>query len=177
MSALIDLTGQRFGRLLVIRRAKKKNKCRHTAFLCRCDCGAEKIIFGTNLRTKSTQSCGCLQRDILKTETRENNRNWNPDTTNPHTGRNRARARYKQKRPCVVCNSPQTERHHRDGNTFNNEQGNVPFLCRRCHMIEDGRMKIPGGKLMTLVLRTWAYNQQHAHALSPGNIGTISRSL
>jgi len=163
MSALIDLTGQRFSRLLVIRRSKKKTyRGREAAFLCRCDCGAEKIIIGTKLRNKITQSCGCFRRDILKAQTGEKNRAWKPDTTNPQTGRGRARARYKQKEPCVVCNSPDAERHHRDGNALNNEPSNVPFLCRRCHMIEDGRIKIPGGseKLMALVLRTWAYNQR-----------------
>ena len=162
MSALIDLTGQRFGRLLVIKRSKKKTYSREAAFLCRCDCGAEKIIIGTSLRNKITQSCGCLRRDIQKAETRENNRNWKRDATNPSTGRNRARARYKQKEPCVVCNSLDAERHHRDGNTLNNEPSNVPFLCRRCHMIEHGRIKIPRGseKLMAFVLKTWAYNQR-----------------
>ena len=32
------------------------------------------------------------------------------------------------------------ERHHIDGNTANNKPGNIAFLCRRCHMREDGRL-------------------------------------
>lgn len=32
------------------------------------------------------------------------------------------------------------ERHHRDGDTANNEAANIAFLCRRCHMEIDGRL-------------------------------------
>jgi len=156
MSALIDLTGQRFGRLLVIRRSKRKTRRKgtHAAFLCRCDCGAERIVVGKDLRNKNMQSCGCLKRDLLKTETRENSRAWKPDATNPSTGRNRARARYKEQEPCVVCNSPHTERHHRDRDTLNNEASNVPFLCHRCHMIEHSRMRKITKDFVQLRLRT-----------------------
>jgi hypothetical protein len=57
MPALVDLTDQRFGRLLVIRR--DQNIGPHAAWLCRCDCGAEKRIIGASLRHGSSQSCGC----------------------------------------------------------------------------------------------------------------------
>nr|DAE82971.1 MAG TPA: Very-short-patch-repair endonuclease [Caudoviricetes sp.] len=33
-------------------------------YRCKCDCGNETIVDGGNLRTKNTQSCGCLQREI-----------------------------------------------------------------------------------------------------------------
>jgi len=32
-------------------------------YLCRCQCGVEKIITGTNLRRGNTKSCGCLRRE------------------------------------------------------------------------------------------------------------------
>ena len=54
----IDLTGQRFGRLLVIREAGRKNG--HVAWLCKCDCGNEVVINGAYLRNGKSQSCGCL---------------------------------------------------------------------------------------------------------------------
>jgi len=45
---LVDLSGQRFGRLLVIRKADrpkyKKTKSHYAYWLCKCDCGNEKII-------------------------------------------------------------------------------------------------------------------------------------
>lgn len=56
-----DLTGQRFGSLVVLSRAEKpKNvKSPGSYFLCQCDCGTQKIIMGKSLRKGKTISCGC----------------------------------------------------------------------------------------------------------------------
>lgn len=62
-SRFIDYTGQRFGRLLVIREAAKKGT--ETAFLCRCDCGTVKDVRGKNLR-QGTESCGCLNMGAIR---------------------------------------------------------------------------------------------------------------
>jgi hypothetical protein len=60
-----DLSGQRFGRLTVLRRHVKVR--RGWYWLCRCDCGAEKAILRANLTGGSrTTSCGCLVKDILQ---------------------------------------------------------------------------------------------------------------
>ena len=61
---LIDLTGQRFGRLTVIERAGSIHG--HVAWLCRCDCGNTLTVPSDKLRSRNTQSCGCLQSDIMK---------------------------------------------------------------------------------------------------------------
>lgn len=55
---LIDLTGKRFGRLVVIRRLDKNY------WLCKCDCGNQKEILGSNLRTGHSTSCGCYQKEV-----------------------------------------------------------------------------------------------------------------
>lgn len=62
MPAAIELTGQRFGRLVVLRRAGSD---RHGSalWLCRCDCGKEVVVRGSDLRSGNTQSCGCLNRE------------------------------------------------------------------------------------------------------------------
>ena len=62
MGAFIDLTGQRFGRLVVVRRegAYAHDNRTNAKWLCRCDCGAEKVVIGMNLRSGNTKSCGCL---------------------------------------------------------------------------------------------------------------------
>jgi hypothetical protein len=49
----IDITGNRYGKLMVIKYTEK-NK-----WLCICDCGKEKLIGGSNLRSGGTSSCGC----------------------------------------------------------------------------------------------------------------------
>lgn len=63
MPKLIDLTGQRFGRLTVIGRADTKSK--DVKWLCKCDCGNECITKGIYLRTGDTRSCGCLAKEII----------------------------------------------------------------------------------------------------------------
>lgn len=57
---LVDLTGQRCGRLFVLRRAPSREK--KTFWTCRCDCGKVYDVQANALRRGSTKSCGCLQR-------------------------------------------------------------------------------------------------------------------
>lgn len=71
MNKLIDLTGQRFGRLIVLERAENKNKDRHACWLCQCDCGNQVVVYGVSLRNKDTQSCGCLQKERTKISNRD----------------------------------------------------------------------------------------------------------
>ena len=61
----IDLTGKKFGRLIVIKRVDN-DKWRNTRWLCKCDCEVEKIVYGRSLREGDTKSCGCLQREIAR---------------------------------------------------------------------------------------------------------------
>jgi hypothetical protein len=58
----IDITGRRFGRLVVIGLAGS-TKQDLLKWECRCDCGKVTIVVGTSLRSGKTRSCGCLQRD------------------------------------------------------------------------------------------------------------------
>jgi hypothetical protein len=66
-----DLTGQRFGMLVVLRRGKTLKSSsmdsRHAGayryfWICRCDCGKQAEVVRGNLKCGSVQSCGCLQR-------------------------------------------------------------------------------------------------------------------
>lgn len=66
MSKLIDLTGQKFGRLTVVKRIEdyvQPNGNRKTRWLCKCDCGNEIGLCATTLKTGNTKSCGCLKKD------------------------------------------------------------------------------------------------------------------
>lgn len=59
MTRVADIKGQRFGRLVVLERADSRRG--EAYWLCGCDCGEPATIRGTNLRSGTTQSCGCLQ--------------------------------------------------------------------------------------------------------------------
>ena len=59
MANRIDLTGQSFGKLRVLRVANERIYGGQLAFVCLCECGAEKIVAGASLRRGATRSCGC----------------------------------------------------------------------------------------------------------------------
>lgn len=46
-----DLAGQRFGKLVVLQRSEKPAEYKHNSdyWLCRCDCGNETVVLGSNL--------------------------------------------------------------------------------------------------------------------------------
>src|SRR3990167_4998817 len=59
-----DMSGERFGRLLVLLRAyPMPGKPVH--WDCLCDCGRRCVVDGSRLRSQVTRSCGCLARDAV----------------------------------------------------------------------------------------------------------------
>lgn len=65
MGKLIDLTGKRYGRLIVLKRAKDNDCHNKPRWLCKCDCGNVLEVSGASLKSGNTKSCGCLNRDLL----------------------------------------------------------------------------------------------------------------
>lgn len=70
-----DLTGMRVGILTVIERAKEDyvspNGSKSPQWLCKCDCGNEKIVLSGNLRGGSIRSCGCISESVSEIYIRE----------------------------------------------------------------------------------------------------------
>lgn len=54
---IIDMTGKTFGKLTVLRFVDSDK--RGARWLCKCECGAEKIVLGHRLRKGDLKSCGC----------------------------------------------------------------------------------------------------------------------
>lgn len=81
-----NLTGKRFGRLIVIKQAEDyiepKRGTAHSQWLCQCDCGSTPIVVvGTSLKRRATQSCGCLAKErISKANKKYNHIEQNGDT-------------------------------------------------------------------------------------------------
>ncbi|WP_247229135.1 hypothetical protein [Streptococcus uberis] len=59
----INLMGERFGRLKVIKRTEKRAGNNEVVYICRCDCGKIIETYTSLLRQGRTRSCGCLHRD------------------------------------------------------------------------------------------------------------------
>jgi len=59
---LIDLVGNKYERLTVVSHAGIKGRRVHH-WLCKCDCGNESVVAGSNLKKGRVKSCGCLNKE------------------------------------------------------------------------------------------------------------------
>lgn len=67
LGALKNLTGQRFGRLVVVERAENYVSPKgytKAQWLCKCDCGNEIVVISNDLVRGKTKSCGCLHDEM-----------------------------------------------------------------------------------------------------------------
>lgn len=62
----IDLTGQKFGRLTVLKDSGQREKSGDVKWLCLCDCGNTVIVNVQNLKRGNNISCGCYQRELTQ---------------------------------------------------------------------------------------------------------------
>ena len=73
---IINLSNKRFGRLVVIERTNDyiSPKGRHKVqWLCQCDCGNKVVVCGDSLKNKLTQSCGCLNKEMVNQRNKKYN--------------------------------------------------------------------------------------------------------
>lgn len=63
---IINMVGEKCGRLTVLEFVGIKESNRCALWKCRCECGNETIVSGTNLRKGFTRSCGCIADEYRK---------------------------------------------------------------------------------------------------------------
>lgn len=98
----LDLTGQRFGRLVAMERQTTEDN-RHSVWLCQCDCGKTKNAILNNLRRGLTKSCGCLSSET----TALRNTTHGSSARKTKTPEYRAWSALKNR-----CNNPNNNRYH-----------------------------------------------------------------
>lgn len=107
MAKFIDLTGKRFGRLIVIKRAEdyiQTSGKRVTMWECECDCSKKTIVQGSSLRSGNTTSCGCFGKEQrLKRNTKHG--------LSPREGTRLKRIYYNMKSRCYNPNTPKYKNH------------------------------------------------------------------
>lgn len=141
----IDITGKRFGRLVVTEYSHfERGKDRKAFWKCKCDCGNEIIASASNLKAGNTSSCGCYRDEVrLQKTTRENNPMWMGGVSGLKypVGWNkklRKKIRERDNFTCVLCRTRQDGRnldvHHIDYNKNNISPTNLITLCNRCHV-------------------------------------------
>lgn len=62
---VVDITGRRFSRWLVLREFGKDRRG-NVLWLCRCDCGSIRLIATNTIRAGQSSSCGCLREDYYE---------------------------------------------------------------------------------------------------------------
>lgn len=68
---LIDITGNRYGKLVVIERADSIVPG-VTVWKCLCDCGNYTVVRGGNLKSGAVKSCGCTHHQKANTIRKQN---------------------------------------------------------------------------------------------------------
>lgn len=77
---LIDLTNQRFGRLVVIKLSEKQDSSKNAHWFCDCECGTKNIIIrGISLRRGISKSCGCYSSEQLVKNNTKHNMYYSPE--------------------------------------------------------------------------------------------------
>lgn len=70
MPKILDLTGNKYGRWTVIKKAETSKK--DIEWNCVCECGNIGVIRGSSLRSGNSKSCGCLSREMASKRFSEN---------------------------------------------------------------------------------------------------------
>jgi len=69
-----ELTGQRFGKLMVVGPSELRSKSGSIQWECQCDCGTKKLYSSYQLLRRSVVSCGCWRKERLTTHGKKHTR-------------------------------------------------------------------------------------------------------
>ena len=180
MSRFEDLTGRKFGRLIVIERDVTS---RRTKWICKCECGNIKSVQATHLKSGATTSCGCYQKEKAK----------KANTKHGYTGTS---LHHRWKAIIQRCNNPKAEKYKDYGargitvceewlkfenflewslkngysddlelDRIDNDKGYEPSNCRWCKTIINNHNRRITVKIEGLPLRDFSrkYNLLYEH--------------
>lgn len=143
-----DMVGHRNGRLVVVSYAGKTPTEQRSLWLCRCDCGGERVVQGNNLRATGTRSCGCLRREAAAARLLRDGA-WNEGKSySIQSGDKCYRTRHSWAKAALRHHGNRCERcgwdkarcdvHHRKpkANGGLHTIANAIVLCPNCHRVE-----------------------------------------
>lgn len=136
----VELQGVRFHKLLVLEKIGR-TKHSHVLWACLCNCGKKSNVTTQKLRSGNTKSCGCLKREKMAFNVGSNNGLWTGDRVGLDGLHTWVKRRLTKPTFCEECKKvPPYDLANRTGK-YLRELSDWRFLCRRCHMLSDGRMK------------------------------------
>jgi len=125
-STLRDLSGKRFGNLIVLNRSSAVGEGR-PRWRCLCDCGTEKLVMGDDLRKPKPRgivSCGCIQRSHMAAQAERCKGNLGNHRIHGASGNKRTPEYGSWAHARDRCNNPN---HH----AFKNYGGRGITFCKR----------------------------------------------
>jgi hypothetical protein len=87
-----DLTGQRFGRLLVLK-FHSRSKRGIALYLCKCDCDNEIVVYHNHLKD-GQQSCGCLAMENIVRASTTHGMSYTPEWNSYHGAKKRCNPKF-----------------------------------------------------------------------------------
>ena len=158
----IDMTGQKYGKLTVIKKAENNKKYNYM-WVCRCDCGNEKIINRGNLLAGQI-SCGCNKKERMKITQKKSPYFWLYSNLKRSSQYSRKRAyqcnityeeflEFVKVTKCHYCNDEISwHEHHpkkselscaynldRKDNNLDYTKENCVVCCKRCNFIKSDK--------------------------------------
>jgi 5-methylcytosine-specific restriction endonuclease McrA len=162
-----DLTGQKFGRLLVLELDYRKHG-KESYWKTQCDCGNIKTVCARSIRTNKVTSCGCYSKEITqiiripklveknKQQIREKHPNWNSELTDEYRKTKRdvnfskklSRKTFERDNfICQCCNKTNSvlNAHHilpyHKYENLRYDINNLITLCKSCHISYHSKYK------------------------------------
>lgn len=148
-----DLVGHRNGRLVAVALDRVRESDGRAMWLCKCDCGGEKVVQSNNLtRRNGTKSCGCLRREAAAARMLEAGK-WNEGKSYAiNSGERCYRTRHSWAKAairhygnrCEQCgwDKARCDVHHRKPKSKGGLHtiANAVVLCPNCHrLVHEGR--------------------------------------
>lgn len=147
-----DLTNQRFGRLIALRRLEDD-------WLCRCDCGVEKLINSYHLTSGAIKSCGCYRRELAYIKSKLNTgRKHTPETRHKMSISQRGKKRSEETKQRIS----RAKKKHGLAGTF--EYGVWHNMLGRCLIQTNPSYSHYGGRGIVVCGR-WVHGQDNKSGL------------
>jgi len=125
MRKIKDRIGKVYNRWTIIAFSHSKGGGEGTFYLCRCECGTEKVVSYRSLRDGRSKSCGCLQRDGRSEPHLVSARSVYNASSGYKDGCSFEKFLELSQLPCYYCGSPPANRYNTYVNSKNEKKANA----------------------------------------------------